>query len=90
MSRQNKPIQSSPEVTSLAEKREQEKLRQSRLKFNLGYSLFAITAAFCFTGVGLFWSGKISENEALNTINVVGRIVFSYSLKLLNSKPSEK
>jgi hypothetical protein len=62
-----------------------ERLRQARIKFNLSCTLIAISASLCFTGVGLFWLGKISEDTALNTINLLSRIGFFYGSQLIDS-----
>ncbi len=71
----------SPNCNSIA----QERLRQSRIKFNLATTLIVISATFCFTGVALFWTGKISEETAITTVDLVSRIVTSYCLPLINS-----
>jgi hypothetical protein len=63
----------------------QERLRQSRLKFNLATTLIAMSACFCFTGVALCWGGIISEGVALTTVDLVSRVVTSYCLPLINS-----
>jgi hypothetical protein len=63
----------------------QEGLRQSRIKFNLASTLIVMSATFCFTGVALFWAGKISEEAAIKTVDLVSRIVTSYCLPLIKS-----
>jgi hypothetical protein len=63
----------------------QERLRQSRIKFNLATTLIVVSATFCFTGIGLFWSGKISQEAAINTVDLVSRVVTSYCLPLIKS-----
>jgi hypothetical protein len=67
----------------------QERLRQSRIKFNLATTLIGISASFCFTGVALFWAGKISEEAAIKTVDLVSRVVTSYCLPLINSSQSQ-
>ncbi|MGD2180061.1 TRADD-N-associated membrane domain-containing protein [Lusitaniella coriacea] len=52
----------------------QEQLRQSRTKFNLACTLIALSAAFSFTGIGLFWLGHISKDTALQTVNLLAGI----------------
>ncbi len=63
----------------------QERLRQSRIKFNLATTLIGMSATVCFTGVALFWAGIISEEVALKTVDLVSRVVTSYCLPLINS-----
>jgi hypothetical protein len=67
---------------------EQEQLRQSRIKFNLACTLVAVSAAFGFTGIGLFLSGRISEDAALQTVDLLSRIVPMF-VQLIEGKPSE-
>jgi hypothetical protein len=64
---------------------QREHLRQSRIKFNLASLLIAVSASFCFTGVALFWTGTITEETAIRTVDIVSRIVSSYCLPLMNS-----
>jgi dipeptide/tripeptide permease len=64
---------------------EQERLRQSRIKFNLACMLIAVSAAFCFTGVGLFWSGNIPKDMAAQTVNWLLRVA-TMSVKLIEGK----
>jgi hypothetical protein len=64
---------------------QQERLRQSQIKFNLASLLIALSASFCFTGVALFWTGTITEETAIRTLDIVSRIVSSYCLPLMNS-----
>lgn len=64
---------------------EQEQLRQSRIKFNLACTLVAVSAAFGFTGMGLFWSGRISEEAAMQTVNLLARMV-AMSVQLIEGK----
>lgn len=63
----------------------QERLRQSRIKFNLATTLIVVSTTFCFTGIGLFWAGKISQEAAINTVDLVSRVVTSYCLPLIKS-----
>lgn len=67
----------------------QERLRQSRIKFNLASTLIVVSATFCFTGITLFWSGTISEEVAIRTVDLVSRIVTSYCLPLMKSAGSQ-
>ncbi|MCA1991500.1 MAG: hypothetical protein LDL41_05560 [Coleofasciculus sp. S288] len=67
----------------------QERLRQSRIKFNLASTLIVVSATFCFTGITLFWSGTISEETAIRTVDLVSRIVTSYCLPLIKSAGSQ-
>lgn len=64
---------------------QRERLRQSRIKFNLASILIALSASFCFTGVALFWTGTITEETAIRTVDIVSRVVSSYCLPLMNS-----
>lgn len=70
---------------SNSDKLQQEQLRQSRTKFNLACTLAAVSAAFGFTGVGLFWSGHLPENKVLDTINLLAGIA-KVSWRLLEGK----
>jgi hypothetical protein len=63
----------------------QERLRQSHIKFNFAITLIAMSATFCFTGVALFWSGNLSEETAITTVDLVSRLVTSYCLPLIKS-----
>ena len=63
----------------------QENIRQSRIKLNLATTLIAISATFCFTGVGLFWTNNISREAVITTIDLVSRVVTSYCLPLIQS-----
>lgn len=64
---------------------QRERLRQSQIKFNLASILIALSASFCFTGVALFWTGTITEETAIRTVDIVSRVVSSYCLPLMNS-----
>lgn len=68
---------------------QQERLRQSRLKFNLASILIALSASFCFTGVALFWTGTITDETAITTVDIVSIIISSYCLPLMNSSPRQ-
>jgi hypothetical protein len=63
----------------------QERLRQSRIKFNLASTLIGVSASFCFTAVALFWVGKLSEQATIRTVDLVSRVVTSYCLPLIKS-----
>ncbi len=63
----------------------QEHLHQSRVKFNLAITLITMSATFCFTGITLFWSGKISEEAVIRTVDLVSRVVTSYCIPLIES-----
>src|SRR4028119_1344074 len=63
----------------------QEQIRQSRIKFNLASTLIAVSATFCFTGVAMFWTGNISEEIAIKTVDLVSKVVTSYCLPLLRT-----
>ena len=63
----------------------QERLHQSRMKFNLATTVIGMSATVCFTGVALFWAGIISEEVALKTVDLVSIVVTSYCLPLINS-----
>jgi hypothetical protein len=61
----------------------QERLRQSRIKFNLASTLVGVSATFCFTAIALFWSGQLSEDAVVTSINLISNIVTSYCLPLI-------
>ncbi len=63
----------------------QEHLHQSRLIFNLALTLITMSATVCFTGITLFWSGKISEEAVIRTVDLVSRVVTSYCIPLIES-----
>ena len=63
----------------------QEQIRQSRIKFNLASTLIAVSATFCFTGIAMFWTGNISEEIAIKTVDLVSKVVTSYCLPLLRT-----
>jgi hypothetical protein len=68
---------------------QRERLRQSKIKFNLASILIALSASFCFTGVALFWTGIITEETAIRTVDIVSRVVSSYCLPLMNSSQGQ-
>ncbi len=63
----------------------QEHIHQSRLASNLASTIIVISAAFCFTGIGLFWGGKLSKEAALTTVDLASRVVTSLCLPLIKN-----
>jgi hypothetical protein len=44
-----------------------------------------VSVTFCFTGIAMFWTGNISEEIAIRTVDLVSKVVTSYCLPLLRS-----
>jgi hypothetical protein len=63
----------------------QEHIHQSRLASNFASTIIVISAAFCFTGIGLFWGGKLSKEAAITTVDLASRVVTSLCLPLIKS-----
>jgi|GEM_PF-5012540 len=67
---------------------ERERRRRSRLKFNLTCLLIAASASLSFAGIGLFWSGLISENAVLATVQIFQVLLASWG-RLMAGEDSE-
>ena len=63
------------EIVICSNKLEKEQLRQFRTKFNLACTLILTGTTFCFTVMGLFGLGEISQEAMLKTVETVSRIV---------------
>jgi hypothetical protein len=63
----------------------QEHIHQSRLACNFANTIIVISATFCFTGIALFWGGKLSKEAAMTTVDLASRVVTSLCLPLIKS-----
>lgn len=63
----------------------QEHIRQSRLTSKLASTIIVISAAFCFTGIGLFWGGKLSKESVITTVDLASRVATSLGIPLIKS-----
>lgn len=91
ISRKNNGANNESDINKFTESKSirQEELRQSCFKFNLASIIIVVSASFCFTGIGFFWAGKLSEGTAMKTVDLASKVVTYLCLPLIKSSRNQ-